>query len=130
MRDGRIRYWPVTPKARCAGVSPTDWALTPKTLAQQFDRRQDLGVLPPLAVIALHVGPPHLALLVDQEVRTIGVKAILIKDSVGTGDVPFEIAQKVGFHLQLVFELAERCSGIDRDRKYLHSFVGELIEVF
>src|SRR3954463_10962556 len=102
MIDGRRQERPVTPKGRREQVKPAYRGLTPESLAQQFDRGEDLCVLPPLAVVALDVGPSDPSFLVDQKVGPIGVEALLIEDSVCAGNVPPEVAQKVGFHLQLV----------------------------
>src|SRR6185437_11983863 len=67
--------------------------------------------------------------LIYQEIRPVGVKPVLIEDAVRPRDVPFEVAEELGFHLQLVLELAERRDGIDRDGQDLDAVIRELIEI-
>src|SRR5437764_2456327 len=70
-----------------------------------------------------HAGP------VDQVVGPVRVKATFIEDSVSTRNVPFEVAQEVCLHVQLVLEFAQRRNRIDRSRQNLHALSRKLIEI-
>src|SRR3954469_15575346 len=73
--------------------------------------------------------PPDPPLLVDQEVRPVGIEAVFVEDSVGPRNVPPEVTQQVGFHLQFVLELPQRRRSIHRYWENLDPLPRELVEV-
>src|SRR5947207_6108989 len=62
------------------------------------DPGQNLGVFAPQAAVLLDVRPSHDSLLVDQEIRAIGIKLFLVENTVEAGNVALEVAEQIGFH--------------------------------
>ena len=94
-----------------------------------IDRGEEFGVRPAVARVVLDVRPADHPVGSDQEVRALGVEAVLEHHAVQTRDVPPEVAQQVDLHVVLCLVLLERVRMVDADREHRHAAPGELVVV-
>src|SRR3989441_938420 len=119
--------WPHAP----ATATPTSAAyLMGRFRSQTGDLPQQLGIVTPVSELRLDVAPAQDALLVDQEIRTIGEEAVFEQYTIGAAHLALEVTEQILLHRVLRLVLLECRHRVHADREHDRAGTLERVVVF